>query len=335
MQTSPATNYNYRKISMQPQGYFPVSPLILFPDTCSDFQVYLKQNGRMVLYTREKERYTQQLRQKLHETGIDRVYVPASQIEHYQKYVHLHLSKILEDQNIPVQERAKTFLQTTTEMVKRIFQKKLPGGITQEELDHIVHLVTSSSKFLTLEEALRNINKLISHDYKTFSHCVHVFTYSMAIMNTYDRFSENDRQNTGIGAMLHDLGKSLIPQSVLNKPGRLSVQEWDMMQKHPIYGVRLCSNISLSDLSLKCILFHHEKYDGTGYPSGMQAENIPLPARILNCCDVYDAITSDRPYAPAENPFQALKTMKQNMRGSFDLEVLRRLITLLQDIKSV
>jgi HD-GYP domain-containing protein (c-di-GMP phosphodiesterase class II) len=187
---------------------------------------------------------------------------------------------------------------------------------------------------LSYQEAIKNISKLISHDYKTFSHCVHVFTYSMAIMNTYQGFTEQDRQNTGIGAMLHDLGKSLIPQSVLNKPGRLNAQEWDMMQKHPIYGIRLCSNISLSDLSLKCILFHHERYDGNGYPSGMQAESIPLPARILNCCDVYDAITSDRPYAPAESPFQALKTMKQNMQGSFDLDVLRRLITLLQDIKT-
>ncbi|MFP4391240.1 MAG: HD-GYP domain-containing protein [Desulfohalobiaceae bacterium] len=320
---------------MQAQGYFPVSPLILFPETCFDFRVYLKQNDKMVLYTREKERYTQQLRKKLYETGIDRVFVPASQMEHYQRYVHLHLSKILEDQNIPVQERSKAFLQTTTEMVKKIFQKKLPGGITQEELDQIVHIVSSSSKFLTLEEAIKNISKLISHDYKTFSHCVHVFTYSMAIMNTYEGFAEKDRQDTGIGAMLHDLGKSLIPQSVLNKPGKLNAQEWEMMQKHPIYGARLCSNISLSDLSLKCILFHHEKLDGTGYPSGMEAENIPLPARILNCCDVYDAITSDRPYAPAESPFQALKTMKQNMQGSFDVDVLRRLITLLHDIESI
>ncbi|MFP4213411.1 MAG: HD-GYP domain-containing protein [Desulfohalobiaceae bacterium] len=320
---------------MQPQGYFQVSPLVLYPDTCSDFRVYLKQNGRMVLYTKAKERYTQQLRQKLYETGIDKVYVPASQIEHYQNYVHLHLSKILEDPSIPVQERSKVFLQTTTDMVRTIFKKKLSGGLSQEDFDRIAHTVSCSSQFLSLEESIRNISKLISHDYQTFSHCVHVFTYSTALINTYTEFTAKDQQNAGIGAILHDLGKTLIPQSVLNKPGRLNSQEWDMMQKHPIYGVRLCSNISLPDLSLKCILFHHENYDGTGYPSGMQAEAIPLPARIINCCDIYDAITSDRPYASAESPFQALKAMKHNMQGAIDLDVLRRLITLLQNIGSV
>jgi len=312
----------------QTDRYFPISPAVLCPETTTEFQVYLKHGQEFVLYTRERERYTPELKQKLVDNGVETVYVPSSQRLLYEAYLLDNLGMILEDSSIPVRIRSRVFLDTSTRLVRSIFQSKLPEGVTQDMFDQLHSLVTSSLQFLSLDEAVRQIGRLVSHDYQTFTHSVHVFTYSMSIMSK-GHLEESDLIDAGIGALLHDIGKTRVPRRILQKPGRLEPDEWEVVKGHPVLGLSLCSSITLDHTTINCILFHHEKFDGSGYPSGMEGRDIPWPVRVITVCDVYDAITSKRPYAEAETPFSALSTMKTEMSGALDMDVFKHLVRLL------
>ena len=308
-------------------NYFPISPAVLNPDMITDFRVYLRQQDRFVLYTRERQRFTRALKDKLLRNGIELVYVPYHQQDRYDQYVFDNLGSILDNNEIEIDVRSQVFLETSSKHVQQIFENKLPA-LTQESVDNLNHIVDSSLSFLSTKQAMDSLGKFISHDYKTFSHCIHVFVYTMLLVKNF-QFTDKQCKQIGIGALLHDIGKTLIPRNILDKPGKLTTLEWEEVQRHSIYGLRMCAQVSLPQRAINCILFHHEKFDGNGYPSGLCGPNLPLEVRILTCCDVYDAITSDRPYAKAETPFNALKIMNQHMIGTFDLQVFKRFISVL------
>ena len=116
------------------------------------------------------------------------------------------------------------------------------------------------------------------------------------------------------GGVVHDIGKVAVPDSVLLKPGPLSAEEIEVVRKHPIVGERICSPLKVLRLVLLIIRHHHERYDGSGYPDHLRGESIPLTARIMQLADVYDALTTDRPYRKADPPEVALQIMVNEAR---------------------
>ena len=94
--------------------------------------------------------------------------------------------------------------------------------------------------------------------------------------------------------MVHDIGKIAVPDSILLKPAKLTPEEWKLIQEHPVVGERICAPLKSFRLVLPIIRHHHEKLDGSGYPDGLRGENIPVPARVLQIVDVYDALTTDK-----------------------------------------
>lgn len=124
------------------------------------------------------------------------------------------------------------------------------------------------------------------------------------------------------GALLHDIGKMGIPDSILLKPGPLTDEEWVVMRKHPVYALELLSPIAYLRPALDIPYAHHEKWDGTGYPRGLTETQIPLAARIFAVVDVWDALTSDRPYRPAWSPEKALAYIRDQAGRHFDPAVV-------------
>lgn len=113
-----------------------------------------------------------------------------------------------------------------------------------------------------------------------------------------------------------------IPDSILLKPGKLTDAEWKIMRKHPVYASEMLSSIDYLQPALDIPYCHHEKWDGSGYPRGLKGEQIPLSARIFAVVDVYDALTSDRPYREAWTNQKALKYITENAGKHFDPEVV-------------
>ena len=124
------------------------------------------------------------------------------------------------------------------------------------------------------------------------------------------------------GALLHDIGKMGIPDAILLKPGKLSDEEWELMKKHPVDAFEMLAPIDYLRPALDIPYCHHEKWDGSGYPRGLKGKEIPLPARIFAVVDVYDALTSDRPYRKAWSENEALEHIKNESGKHFDPDVV-------------
>ena len=294
----------------------------------ADFDLYLKQGDRYALYACGGELFTQKHRDTLDALGIDCLYIAKEDRPSYQKHVEKHLGDVLNDESLPLPTRAKVFSDAAQTLTDEIFEKKLPPSTRRDRFNHILTFVTQGVSFLTLENSLKNMASIIAHDYSTFSHSVHVFIYSQLILQTYG-FDDKNLVQFGLGAILHDIGKMYIDDTILNKPGPLTWEEREAINEHPILGAGACTIMPLSQDALNCVLFHHEKLDGSGYPCGLTEEDIPLPVRAVTIADIYDAISSNRPYASAQNPFQVLRTMKNEMGGQIDLNVFARFVRLL------
>lgn len=125
------------------------------------------------------------------------------------------------------------------------------------------------------------------------------------------------------GFLLHDVGKIVVPEQILTKPGPLSHEETLVMRTHPLVGVQIVAPLRfLSEGAVHVIRHHHERFDGTGYPDGLKGEDIPLPARIFSVVDAYDAMTTDRPYRRALEIEEALRRLCEASRTQFDPEVV-------------
>lgn len=132
------------------------------------------------------------------------------------------------------------------------------------------------------------------------------------------------------GALLHDIGKMAIPDDILQKAGPLTDQEWEIIKKHPLYAKEMLQPILYLKKALDIPLFHHERWDGKGYPKGLKGEHIPLPARIFAVVDVWDALTSDRPYRSAWSKQKALTHIKEQSGKHFDPDVVETFIQLIK-----
>jgi len=125
------------------------------------------------------------------------------------------------------------------------------------------------------------------------------------------------------GGLLHDIGKIGVSDSILLKPGALTDEEWEEMKRHPEIGYRIIENIDFLGPAKDIVLYHHERWDGKGYPLGLSGENIPFYARIFSVIDALDAITTDRPYRKAQSFTKALQEIKRCSGTQFDPEVVK------------
>src|SRR5262249_42288548 len=126
------------------------------------------------------------------------------------------------------------------------------------------------------------------------------------------------------GGYLHDIGKITTPDAVLFKTGKLTAEEWEIMRQHTVRGEEICRPMHTLAPVLPIIRNHHERWDGSGYPDGLAGESIPLLARILQVADIYDALTTSRPYKPALSHEEALDIITaESMRGWRDKELVK------------
>jgi PAS domain S-box-containing protein len=142
--------------------------------------------------------------------------------------------------------------------------------------------------------------------------------------------SEDELVDVRRGTMLHDIGKMGIPDSILQKPGPLSPEEWEIMRQHPYLAYNLLAPIRFLERALDIPYCHHERWDGSGYPRGLRGEEIPLAARIFALVDVYDALLSDRPYRPAWSEAQVLEYIREQSGKHFDPHVVQVFLDLLE-----
>lgn len=169
--------------------------------------------------------------------------------------------------------------------------------------------------------ALLTLIRLRSKDEYTYLHSVAVGTLMTGLAQRLG-LTDAEVRDAGVGGLLHDIGKMAVPLEILNKPGALTPEEYAVAQIHPAEGYTMLCRLGATGAALDVAHYHHEKMNGTGYPDGLEGEDIPLLARMGAICDVYDALTAERAYKKPWPPPLALGRMSE-WEGHFDPHLLR------------
>ena len=187
-------------------------------------------------------------------------------------------------------------------------------------------VVDMTRSILRNPSALLSLVRLKNADEYTYMHSVAVSALMIALARQLE-FDEESVQKAGVAGLMHDLGKMMLDDAVLNKPGSLTDAEFAKVRLHPVYGAKilLTNQPAVSALAYDVCLHHHEKYDGKGYPKKIAGEHISVFARMAAVCDVYDAITSDRPYKKGWGPAESLQRMAQ-WQGHFDPKIFQAFV---------
>ncbi len=173
--------------------------------------------------------------------------------------------------------------------------------------------------------AIISLARLKTADDYTYMHSVAVCAMMVALARQLG-FDDGQTRSLGMAGLLHDLGKVAMPSEVLNKPGKLTDAEFDIMKTHPTEGYKmLMASSGVDAVSLDVVLHHHEKLDGSGYPERLKGDSISLHAKMGAVCDVYDAITSNRPYKSGWDPAESLRRMAE-WTGHFDPKVFQAFV---------
>lgn len=209
--------------------------------------------------------------------------------------------------------------------VKNIMQSIRVGrAITMTEAKATVDCVVDS--ILRNAEALSWLSKIRNKDEYTAEHCLNVCILS-ATFARHLGFSDSDMRKVALCGLLHDIGKSKIPDEILNKKGRLTDEEFTLMKSHPVFGRDMLLSISQSDRAVIDVAHsHHERIDGQGYPRGLTASQIPYFAKVVAVVDCYDAITSHRCYDSARSSMEALDIIYRGAGKQFDKELAEEFI---------
>lgn len=213
-------------------------------------------------------------------------------------------------------KRATKIVAKGKEAVMSMFQEARMGkAIEAEAAAPLVEEISNS--VLRNPGALISLARLKTADDYTFMHSVAVCALMIALARQLG-LDETQVREAGMAGLLHDLGKAMIPLDVLNKPGKLTDAEFALVKTHPEEGEKLLrEGIGVSEITRDVCLHHHEKVDGSGYPKGLNGETMSLFAKMGAVCDVYDAVTSNRPYKAGWDPAESIKRMAE-WTGHFD-----------------
>jgi HD-GYP domain-containing protein (c-di-GMP phosphodiesterase class II) len=280
--------------SLQSRGYLPVATATLCSAAVLDCDLYFQRPGRAYaeLYRASSFPLEATDLERLRTDGVDRLYIRTDQAEAYRDYL---CKRVLHDKNVPLAAR----VQALREVTRVVFQ----DALTAKDSDQMVNVARPFGRNLATMVAeqsmpFRELCATLEHDYSTFTHVCNVSIYCTTLAVKLGACTDAvTLGELATGALLHDIGKRHIPLHVLNKPGKLTDEELELICEHPTTGYReLSTHADLTRGQLMMVYQHHERLDGSGYPAGILADEIHPWARICCVADVFDAMTCHRPY---------------------------------------
>lgn len=267
--------------------------------------------------------YCLMTKEALIQKKTESLFIKSEEKDVYMSYIEKYLNKISNDTTIPLKERSKMIYSVASNVLENLFTvPESPANIKKVKglVEDTISVVFSDAT------SIKTLIEVSSYDYYTYTHSVDVAVYAIGFGKHLD-LSHDKLKKLGYSAMLHDIGKSKIDSAIINKNGRLTPEEFEKIKQHPTFGhtVMLSHNENDPDI-LDGIKYHHEKYDGSGYPSALKGDQIPFFAQIISICDIFGALSTRRSYKDAHTSFEALSLMKNQMTSHFDIGLLAEFI---------
>ncbi|MBN8555318.1 MAG: HD domain-containing protein [Deltaproteobacteria bacterium] len=264
--------------------------------------------------------------QKLLNSDVDCLFIKFKSPKHHHEFLQDKLRTILSRPQVPIERKARVLYEIADPIISTAF--KTPGST--ELIQNAGEYAKSCIQFLNSKGSLPELIKLSSESFTEHSHGLHVSVYSVALAKKMGFQEHGQLFALGMGALLHDIGKSKIEATILNKPGELDDREWQLMRQHPEFGEQILKQHDfVPALSKKIVAEHHERINGKGYPKGIKG--IHMFSKIVGIADCFNTLISDRAYAKPMPPYDALRFMVQTMKPEFDPSILEQFILMLSD----
>jgi hypothetical protein len=304
-----------------------VHPRVLQPATFPPFDLYVRapQDGAFSMFRRAHEPVYANTWERLERRGVELLYVRGEDQDACLDYVEQNLAAVLAGDALPPEQAAEW----TYRLACRAMSRLLTEPDSPALFDKVDGTVGALVGLLHRHPwAVWHLADCAPLTYTTATHCVNVCAQLVSLARKGLEVSDPGvLRQIGIGGALHDLGKVMVPTQILAKPGALTRREFAQVKKHPVNGLKMARPfLQRSAIAESVIAQHHENAAGGGYPDGRSGESINTFARAARIVDVFDALTTHRPYAAAMDNYAALKTMVNEMRGHFDVNILRRFI---------
>ena len=250
---------------------------------------------------------TEQYIERLKALGVFYVYVEDSRLDD----ISVEDEK-LSDLKATTMKNMSTIMKNITSGDKRGTKSSL--SMVEDLVNHIIEM--------------GDVNKSL-YDIQTYDNYTYLHSIDTGIMATFlgmsMNFSKAQLKELSIGAILHDIGKTIIDSDIITKPGKLTPEEFEEIKQHPTYGRKILEkNFSISSDVLRAVEHHHERADGTGYPYGLKVNQISKYAKIISVCDVYDAVSNDRCYRQKFSPMDAYELILAGCGNAFDEEIVKK-----------
>ncbi len=246
-------------------------------------------------------------------------------VDYYQQATEV-MQDFIVDTGISVKEKTGRVYDLSIDIMDQFFKYQAPANLLKMA-DPVMEMMDQVFSQKTVGFA--GLGEILNKDYYTYTHSVNVGLYCMTYA-TKVGMSSGESRELGMGGMLHDVGKVTVPMEILNKAGKLTDPEFAEMQKHPEAGRDMLNSMGCFGNRISQMAYeHHEKFSGSGYPQGLHGEDISFEGRICKVMDVYDALTTRRPYKAPMTPFKALEIMNKDMAPEFDVSILKRFIQFL------
>jgi HD-GYP domain-containing protein (c-di-GMP phosphodiesterase class II) len=313
--------------SKEEEGFIKVNLEWLSFGRSYEFDLYTYVKDQYILFCGKSLNLTKKMAQKLQKKPL---FIDKRDSTFFQSYMEENISSILKDSSKPVIEKSQAVFAVSSNLVQDLLNEPKAASINKMK-----GLVDDQMDFVMKNPgAVQSLMSITEHDYYTYTHSVNVAIYLVGLGEQM-KLSSEEIHMLSLGGMLHDLGKAKISLEIINSTGKLTDEQFDEMQKHPMYGIELLEKLDkVSKIPQSCffaISDHHEKFCGGGYPKGCAGEDIHLFGRMTKICDVFDALSTKRSYKEAMSSFDSLKLMKDKMMHEFDPEIFDEFLRLMAD----
>ncbi len=295
-------------------GYLPVDLALLRTGPRREFDLYQRVGRNMVLICSKHYALTGRALTTIKDDRQATLFVPVSQGPQLSWHVESILREVALDEKLTVARRSRILVGSANAILSEAMANPTAKGLVRRG----VHLANATVNFMVQDPAsLRSMATLFTKDYCTYTHCVRTCVLGVALHKYILSPKVESLRRFGLGLLLHDTGKTMVDHFILNKPGRLEENEFELVKSHPRLGWQILQQQGVKDAMVReAVLHHHEKLDGTGYPDGVSGFSLSAEARIAAIVDVYDALTSERPYRTGMGHEHAMELMKANMVGT-------------------
>lgn len=309
--------------------FLPVRITSLVVDAVTRFDLYTRPNedAPPVLYRERKLPFTAADRQRLQDSGIIDLFVSESDETNFRQYIESNLGDILRDSARDSAEKASLAYYSSQGLVADVFNDPR----STECIERSKTLVLNMAEYMLQDESsLSNLMKVMSFDYYTYTHSVNVFVFCLSLAQQCGIDNIEALRELGEGALLHDIGKSRLDPALVSYQGDFSKEQFEEMKLHTVYGYELLEEQGcFTPITLSIVRSHHERLNGDGYPDGLKGGEINPFVRICAIAEIFDSMTTKRPYKEASKSFNALEVMRDEIRGDLDPKFFKAFVEML------